>query len=72
MTGSDFDETGFECAIEHYYAATVQSVTKGMLDIDKLQSTLQAAQFFSLNKLAAEAKHWAAVCGVTVDTSTTE
>eukprot|EP00953_Heterococcus_sp_UTEX-ZZ885_P008108 4869-Heterococcus_DN1.PRE.2 len=69
LTGSDFDETGFECAIEYYYAAKVEGVTKGLLDIDRLQSALQAAQFFSLNKLAAEAKDWAAVCGVTIDTT---
>ena len=69
LTGSDFDETGFECAIEYYYAAKVQGVTIGLLDIAKLQSALVAARFFSLEKLTKDAKQWAAACGVTIDTT---
>jgi hypothetical protein len=69
MTGSDFDQFGFECAIEYYYAAKVEGVTKCLLDIDRLHSALQAAQFFSLDELIVEARYWAAVCGVTIDTT---
>jgi hypothetical protein len=69
IAGSDFDETGFDCIIEYYYCAKVEGVTKSVIDASKLQSTLVAARFFSLDKLTTEAKQWAAACGVTVDTT---
>jgi hypothetical protein len=68
-TGSDFNETGFDCIIEYYYGAKVEGVTKSVIDESKLKSTLVAARFFSLEKLVTEAKQWAAACGVTVDTT---
>jgi hypothetical protein len=68
IAGSDFDETGFDCIIEYYYDAKIKGVTKGIIDENKLQSTLVAARFFNVEKLATEAKQWAAACGVTVDT----
>jgi hypothetical protein len=43
---SDFDEVGFECIIQYLYAARVEGVTKGIVDVQKLQSALQAAHFF--------------------------
>eukprot|EP00953_Heterococcus_sp_UTEX-ZZ885_P010942 6350-Heterococcus_DN1.PRE.4 len=39
----DFSELGFECVLQYYYTASVQSATNGAADIDKLQATLQAA-----------------------------
>jgi hypothetical protein len=69
IAGSDFDEKGFDCIIEYYYGAKLEGVTKSVIDASKLQSTLVAARFFSLDKLTTEAKQWAAACGVTVDTT---
>jgi hypothetical protein len=52
--------------LQYYYTASIQGVTSGTIDIDKLQATLQAAQFFGLDKLVAAAKHFAKASGVTV------
>jgi hypothetical protein len=62
---SDFDEIGFECVIQYLYAARVEGVTKGVIDVQKLQSALQAAQFFSLKHFAFDAQNWARAAGLT-------
>jgi hypothetical protein len=65
----DLSELGFDCMLQYYYTACVQGATAGAVDIDKLQVTLQAAQFFGLDKLAAAAKEFAKAGGVTVSTA---
>jgi hypothetical protein len=62
----DFSELGFECVLQYYYTASVQGATCGAVDIDKLQATLQAAQFFGLDKLAAAAKEFVKASGVVI------
>jgi ankyrin repeat protein len=62
----DFSELGFECVLQYYYTASVQGATSGAVDIDKLQATLQAAQFFGLDNLAAAAKDFAKASGVII------
>eukprot|EP00953_Heterococcus_sp_UTEX-ZZ885_P007394 4482-Heterococcus_DN1.PRE.2 len=62
---SDFDQIGFECVIQYLYAARVEGVTKGVVDVQKLQSALQAAQFFSLKHFACAAQNWARAAGLT-------
>jgi Ankyrin repeat len=62
----DFSESRFECVLQYYYTASVQGATSGAVDIDKLQATLQAAQFFGLDQLAAAAKEFAKASGITV------
>jgi BTB/POZ domain len=62
----DFSELGFECMLQYYYTASVQGATYGMVDTDRLQATLQAAQFFGLDKLAAAAKDFAKASGVII------
>jgi ankyrin repeat protein len=62
----DFSISGFECVLQYYYTASVQGATSGAADIDKLQATLQAAQFFGLDRLAAAAKEFAQASGVIV------
>jgi Ankyrin repeats (3 copies) len=62
----DFSELGFECVLQYYYTAIIQGATYGMVDTDRLQATLQAAQFFGLDKLAAAAKEFAKASGVIV------
>jgi hypothetical protein len=64
-TESDFDEIGFECVIQYLYKARVEGVTKGVVDVQKLQAALQAAQFFSLKKFACNATNWARAAGLT-------
>jgi hypothetical protein len=68
--GVAFSEQGFDSMMEFLYTGAVQGVTVGQLDIDKLQAALQAAEFFHLNALAQDAQHWAALCGVVIDTAT--
>eukprot|EP00953_Heterococcus_sp_UTEX-ZZ885_P027841 14890-Heterococcus_DN1.PRE.3 len=62
----DFSELGFECVLQYYYTASVQGATSGAVDIDKLQATLQAAQFFGLDQLAASAKEFAKGSGIII------
>jgi hypothetical protein len=64
-----FSEEGFG-SMKYLYTGAVQGVTVGQLDIDKLQSALQAAEFFHLDALAQDAQHWATLCGVVIDTAT--
>jgi hypothetical protein len=64
--GIDFSELGFECVLQYYYTTIIQGATYGAVDIDKLKATLQAAQFFGLDKLAAAAKQFAQASGVIV------
>jgi hypothetical protein len=63
-TGNDFDEAGFTAVIEYYYAASIEGVTRGLLCIDKVQSTLQAAHFFGLDKLSKQVQAWVKHCGM--------
>jgi hypothetical protein len=64
--GVDYSELGFECVLQYYYTAIVQGATYGTVDTEKLRATLQAAQFFSLDTLAAAAKQFAQDSGVPV------
>eukprot|EP00953_Heterococcus_sp_UTEX-ZZ885_P017904 10014-Heterococcus_DN1.PRE.3 len=66
--GSDFTEEGFECILEYVYTSAVRGVTHGALDCDKLQATLQAAQYFNADILDSVARKWAEQCGVTIAT----
>ena len=66
-TGSDFTEQGFASIIECLYTGVVVGVTCGVLDCDKLQATLQAAQYFNLTILDTAARSWAQASGVTVE-----
>jgi hypothetical protein len=55
--------------IEFLYTGAVQGVTVGRLDVDKLQAALLAAEFFQVDALAQDAQHWAALCGIEIDTT---
>jgi hypothetical protein len=52
--------------MEYVYTSAVRGVTYGILDSDKLQATLQAAQYFNIDKLDNAARIWAHQCGVTI------
>jgi hypothetical protein len=65
-TGSDFTEQGFASIIEYLYTGAVVGVTCDVLDCDKLQATLQAAQYFNLTMLDTAARRWAQTSGVTI------
>jgi BTB/POZ domain len=67
LTDSDFTEEGFASIIEYLYTGTVVGVTYGILDCDKLQDTLQAAQYFNLPTLDTAARGWAQTSGVAVE-----
>jgi hypothetical protein len=67
LAGSDFTEEGFASIIEFLYTGAVVGVTYGILDCDKLQATLQAAQYFNLPTLDTAARGWAQASGVTVE-----
>jgi hypothetical protein len=58
-SGNDFTEEGFASVIEYLYTGAVVGVTCGILDCDKLQATLQAAQYFNLTMLDKAARSWA-------------
>eukprot|EP00953_Heterococcus_sp_UTEX-ZZ885_P000366 730-Heterococcus_DN1.PRE.2 len=64
----DFTQEGFASIIEYLYTGAVVGVTYGILDCDKLQTTLQAAQYFNLPILDTAARSWAQTSGVTVAT----
>eukprot|EP00953_Heterococcus_sp_UTEX-ZZ885_P000367 730-Heterococcus_DN1.PRE.3 len=64
--GSDFTEEGFASIIEYLYTGSVVGVTCDILDCDKVQATLQAAQYFNLPTLDKAARSWAQTSGVTV------
>jgi hypothetical protein len=63
-TGNDFDEAGFAAVIEYYYAASIEGVTRGLLSVDKVQATLQAAHYFGLDKLSKQVQDWVKHCGL--------
>eukprot|EP00953_Heterococcus_sp_UTEX-ZZ885_P036813 18952-Heterococcus_DN1.PRE.2 len=65
--GDDFTEEGFASLIEYLYTGAVASVTCGTLDCDKLQATLQAAQYFNLDSLDTAARKWAERSGVAIE-----
>jgi hypothetical protein len=52
--------------MEYVYTSSVRGVTCGVLDSDKLQATLQAAQYFNIDILDSAARKWAEQCGVTI------
>jgi hypothetical protein len=66
FTGSDFTVEGFASIIEYLYTGAVVGVTYGKLDCDRLQCTLQAAQYFNLPILDTAARSWAQTSGVIV------
>jgi hypothetical protein len=66
---SDFTEEGFTIIIEYLYTGAVVGVTCGILDCDKLQATLQAAQYFNLTVLHTAARRWAQTSSATVEES---
>jgi BTB/POZ domain len=47
----DFTEQGFDSVMEYLYTARVNSATTGLVDLAKVHSILQAAQYFSLDSL---------------------
>jgi BTB/POZ domain len=49
--GVDFTEQGFDSVMEYLYTARVESATTGLVDLAVVHTTLQAAQYFSLNSL---------------------
>jgi hypothetical protein len=55
--------------MEYLYTGAVPGVTEGHLDINKLQASLVAAEFFHVEALARDAHEWADICGVEIDTS---
>jgi D-alanine-D-alanine ligase-like ATP-grasp enzyme len=67
LTGSDFTAEGFASIIDYLYTGEIVDVTCGILDSDKLQATLQAAQYFNLPTLDTAARSWAQTSGVTVE-----
>jgi hypothetical protein len=52
--------------MEYVYTSAVRGVTYGIPDTDKLQATLQAARFFSIDQLDKDACKWAKQSGVTI------
>jgi hypothetical protein len=66
-TGNDFTEDGFGCITEYLYTGAVVGVTCGIPDCDKLQATLQAAQYFDLRALSLAARSWAQTNGITIE-----
>jgi BTB/POZ domain len=68
IADNDFTEEGFASLIEYLYTGEVVGVTYGILDCDKVQATLQAAQYFNLMTLDTAAFSWAQTSGVTVAT----
>eukprot|EP00953_Heterococcus_sp_UTEX-ZZ885_P000368 730-Heterococcus_DN1.PRE.4 len=64
---SDFTKGGFASVIEYLYTGAVAGVTCGILDCDKLQDTLQAAQYFNLPTLDTAARGWTQTSGVAVE-----
>jgi hypothetical protein len=67
VTGNDFTEEGFGSITEYLYTGAVEGVTCGILDCDKLQATLQAAQYFNLDTLDTTAHKWAERNGATIE-----
>jgi hypothetical protein len=55
--------------LEYLYTSSVPGVTEGHIDIDKLQSSLAAAEFFNVDALPCDAYEWANICGVEIDTT---
>jgi BTB/POZ domain len=50
-TDTDFTEQGFDSVMEYLYTARVESATTGLVDLAVVHTTLQAAQYFSLDSL---------------------
>jgi hypothetical protein len=67
--GNDFTEEGFASIIEYLYTGDVVGVTCGILNCDKLQAALQAAQYFDMMTLDTAARSWAQTTGATVEAS---
>jgi BTB/POZ domain len=59
-TGVDFTEQGFDSVMEYLYTARVDSATTGLVDLGKVQSVLQAAQYFSLDSLTQAVQQFVA------------
>jgi hypothetical protein len=55
--------------MKYLYTGSVPGVTEAYLDVDKLQASLLAAEFFHVAALARDAHDWADICGVEIDTS---
>jgi hypothetical protein len=68
-TGITFSEQGFDSMLEYLYTGSVPGVTEGNIDIDKLQASLVAAEFFNVDALRSDAYEWANICGVEIDTT---
>ena len=62
--GSDSTEQGFDCMLEYLYTSHVQGATDGVVVMDKVHATLQAAGFFGLPKLAEAVRHWIKTLGI--------
>jgi hypothetical protein len=54
--------------MEYVCTSAVRDVTYGVLNIDKLKATLQAAKYFNAQKLHTAARKWAQQCGYDVPT----
>jgi hypothetical protein len=67
ITGNDFTEDGFASILEYLYTRAVAGVTCGIIDCDKVQATLQAAQYFNLGTLSIATRSWAQTNGITIE-----
>jgi BTB/POZ domain len=56
----DFTEQGFDSVLEYMYTARVDSATTGLIDLAEVHTTLQAAQYFSLDSLTQAVQQFAA------------
>jgi hypothetical protein len=66
--GAKFTEEGFDSVMEYVYTSAVTDVTHGVLNVDKLKATLQAAKYFNPQELHTAARKWAQQCGFAIPT----
>jgi hypothetical protein len=70
-TGAFFEEQGC-CVLDWLYTGNVSGVTSGLVDATKLQAVLRTANYLGITSLIDAAVQHAAVCGVTVETQSSE
>ena len=63
-TGTDFTPQGFDAMLEYLYTSAVEGATERRYNVPKMQSTLKAAGFFGLPKLAEKVNNWAEASGL--------
>jgi hypothetical protein len=54
FAGIAFNEQGFDSVMDHLYTGTIEGVTVGCLDINKLHAAVLAAEFFHVDALTQD------------------